>query len=126
MISRGDAFLIPAPGSPTPPHLWIVLTEPDPHTFECVIVSVTTLRYGEDQTVILQRGDNSFIRHQSVVYYADAQIVNARRLEACVVAGAAQRHEECSADILKLVQDGVLASPFTPNKVHDFAQARLQ
>src|ERR1019366_6405873 len=40
----GDTFLMPAPGGPVTPHLWIVVTQPDPETHLCVIVSVTTLR----------------------------------------------------------------------------------
>ena len=38
----GDTFLMPAPGGVATPHLWIVITQPDPQTHECAIVSVTT------------------------------------------------------------------------------------
>jgi len=53
----GDTFLMPAPGGIATPHLWIVVTEPDPVSNLCGIVSVTTLRNSKDQTVILRVGD---------------------------------------------------------------------
>ena len=118
----GDTLLIPAPGSDVTPHLWIVVTEPAPDTHRCVIVSVTTLRYNKDQTVTLVTGDHPFIRHPSVVFYADAQIVDVRQLRADLVARVAERREACSPDLLKLVRAGVSASPFTPKKVLTFCR----
>src|ERR1017187_7893408 len=56
----GDTFLMPAPGGVATPHLWIVVTQPDPQTHLCAIVSVTTLRNSKDQTVILRLGDHPF------------------------------------------------------------------
>jgi len=47
----GDTFLMPAPGGAATPHLWIIITQPDPITHECAIVSVTTLRNSKDQTI---------------------------------------------------------------------------
>jgi len=64
----GDTFLMPAPGGRITPHLWIVITTPDPVTHLCGIVSVTTLRNSKDQTIILQPGDHPFIRHQSTIF----------------------------------------------------------
>jgi hypothetical protein len=113
----GDTFLMPAPGGPVTPHLWIVVAQPDPRTHLCAIVSVTTLRNSKDQTIILRPGDHPFIRHDSAVFYGDAMIVDARRLDAEIAAGLALKREICSQATLKLVQDGVLASPFTRMKV---------
>lgn len=67
----GDTFLMPAPGGIATPHLWIVVTEPDPVSNLCGIVSVTTLRNSKDQTVILRVGDHPFIRHESTIFYGD-------------------------------------------------------
>ena len=75
----GDTFLMPAPGGVATPHLWIVVTQPDPQTHLCAIVSVTTLRNSKDQPVILRRGDHPFIRHDSTIFYGDAMIVDALR-----------------------------------------------
>jgi hypothetical protein len=118
----GDTFLMPAPGGVATPHLWIVVTQPDPQTHLCVIVSVTTLRNSKDQTIILRVGDHPFIRHDSAIFYGDAMIVDARRLDAEIAAGLVLRREICSQATLKLVQDGVLASPFTRMKVVRFCR----
>jgi hypothetical protein len=118
----GDTLLIPAPGSDVKPHLWIVVTEPNAETHLCIIVSVTTLRNNKDQTVTVRVGDHPFLRHDSVIFYADAQIVDSRQLRADLIARVAERREPFSAELLKLAQDGVLASPFTPNKVVSFCR----
>jgi len=118
----GDTFLMPAPGGAATPHLWIIVTQPDPQTHECAIVSVTTLRNSKDQTVILRVGDHPFIRHDSTIFYGDAMIVDARRLEAENAAGLALFREKCPPATLNLVQDGVAASPFTRPKVLRFCR----
>lgn len=118
----GDTFLMPAPGGAATPHLWIVVTQPDPQTHECAIVSVTTLRNSKDQTVLLRVGDHPFIRHDSTIFYGDAMIVDARRLEAEIAAGLALVRERCPSTTLKLVQDGVVASPFTRPKILRFCR----
>ena len=118
----GDTFLMPAPGGAATPHLWIIVTQPDPQTHECAIVSVTTLRNSKDQTVILRVGDHPFIRHDSTIFYGDAMIVDARRLEAEIAAGLALVREKCPPETLKLVQDGIEASPFTRPKILRFCR----
>ena len=82
---------MPAPGGTATRHLWIVITEPDPASNLCGIVSVTTLRNSKDQTVILRVGDHPFIRHEPTIFYGDAMIVDAQRLESEIAAGLAVR-----------------------------------
>jgi hypothetical protein len=122
----GDTFLMPAPGGTLTPHLWIVITQPDPASRLCGIVSVTTLRNSKDQTVILRPGDHPFIRHDSTIFYGDAMIVDAQRLETEIAAGLALRREKCPAPTLKLIQAGVTASPFTRPKFQRFCRAQWQ
>jgi len=119
-MDRGDTFLMPAPGRGATPHLWIVVTQPDSETHLCAIVSVTTLRNSKDQTVPFRPGDHPFIRHDSTIFYGDAMIVDALRLESEIAAGLALIRERCSAATLKLVQDGIAASPFTRAKILRF------
>lgn len=113
---------MPAPGGIATPHLWIVITDPDPFTYLCAIVSVTTLRNSKDQTVILRVGDHPFIRHESTIFYGDAMIVDARRIEMEINARLAVAHKPCPAATLGLVRQGVLASPFTRPKVLRFCR----
>ncbi|MEK7407017.1 MAG: hypothetical protein AAB225_18235 [Acidobacteriota bacterium] len=81
----GDAVLIPAPGGPTIPHLWFLITDPDP-------------------------------------VFADALIVDARRIELGIEAGTVEPREPCKPELLRLVQQGALASPHTPNKAVAFCR----
>ncbi len=118
----GDTLLIPAPGtSDETPHLWVILTRPDPL---CAIVCLSTLRYEKDQTVVLRRGEHPFVKWDTVVAYEYAYIVDADHLRRRVADGLALPRQPFSPDILKLIQQGVLASPFTPRRVQDFCRER--
>lgn len=117
----GDTFLMPAPGGPLKSHLWIVITAPDERG-NAVIVSLTTLRTDRDQTVILSAGDHPFVRHQTTVFYGDARIVDLQELSTLFGTHAAVRHQPCSPKLLKLIQDGALVSPYTPQKIVDFCR----
>ena len=118
----GDTLLIPAPGTcDETPHLWVILTKPDPL---CAIVPLSTLRYNKDQTVLLRPGDHSFIIRDTAVLYMYAQIVDADHLHQQVQGGDALPHDRCRSDVLKLIQDGVFASPLTPRKIQNFCRER--
>jgi hypothetical protein len=81
-LKSGDTFLMPAPGiSNKTPHLWIVLTDPKSEDPTVVIVSITTLRHGADQTMILGKGDHPFINRPSSVFYGDALLVDVHELK---------------------------------------------
>jgi len=101
-------------------HLWIVVTEPQPTDQLCVIVSVTTLRKHSDTTVILRSGDHPRITHDSVIRYADAQIVDARALDGVLKIGKAKAREVCPPDMLKRIQNGIGTSAFVPKKIVTF------
>jgi hypothetical protein len=119
----GDCVLMPTRGRNAIPHLWIIVTEPDGNG-ECVIVNVTTLRNSADQTVILGSTDHSFITHASAVRYADAEIFQLAQLEAMISAGVVDQMDACNADLLRLVQQGLLASPFTPQRIINHCKTR--
>ena len=121
----GDTLLIPAPGSSVTPHLWIVVTEPDDN-HSCVIVNLTTLRNSQDQTVSLLPGEHPFVQHPTAVRYSDALIVDVRKLRADLTCGRALQKQSCSPTLLKLIQDGVCASQYTPNKVIRFYKTYVE
>lgn len=75
MLSCGDTFLIPKSVNAVE-HLWIVVTDPDPATFQSVCVNVTTSTGKFEKLVTLLPGDHPFIKHESVVFYADAQMLD--------------------------------------------------
>jgi len=120
----GDTLLIPAnAGSGETPHLWIIVTEPDPF---CAIVSLSTLRYSKDQTVVLRKGEHPFIRHDTAVLYMYAEIANVAQLRTQISEGCAVPHDPCNAGLLKLIQDGIFASDFTPRRIQIFCRAKLK
>jgi hypothetical protein len=115
-MRAGDTFVISFDHVGPTPHLWILAAGPDAEG-RIVLVSITTLRRGKDQTVVLQSGDHPFVEHPSCVFYQDAMIADASRLEDWIAGDLAKPFEPCSAELLKLVRDGFNASEFTPKKV---------
>jgi len=118
MAGLGDSFMLPKPGQDAE-HLWVLITRPNPQTHTAIMVNVTTQRPHSDVTVILQAGEHPFVQKPSVIFYADARIVDARLLEQSVASGAFRVHAPFQSGVLKKVQDGVIKSPFTPRKVKD-------
>jgi len=57
-MGAGSTYVIRFEHTGPQPHLWIQVTEPDAEG-RAILVSVTTLREGKDQTVVLQPGDPS-------------------------------------------------------------------
>ena len=116
MAGLGDSFMLPKPGQETE-HLWVLITNPDPQTNEAIMVNVTTQRPHSDTTTILNAGDHPFVQKPSVIFYADARIVDTRLLDAAVQRGAYHGHAAFQAAVIARIQAGVAASPFTPKKI---------
>lgn len=118
MAGLGDSFMLPKPGHDTE-HLWVLITRPDPQTHEAITVNVTTQRPHSDTTTILNDGEHPFVKRPSVIFYADARMVDVRLLEHAKASGAFRSQAPFQAGILKKIQDGVMKSPFTPRKIKD-------
>jgi len=125
MLKAGQTILLPKPGQETM-HLWVVVVAPDPASHETVIVNLTTQRPHSDNTVVLQLGAHPFVLHPTVVVFADARIVDAKPLMALMKAGTFQAHQDCSPVLLLRIQQGLLASAHTPQKVKTFVGQRLK
>lgn len=120
MLKAGQTILLPKPGHSTP-HLWVVLLAPDPVSNETVIVNLTSQKTHSDNTVVLNPGEHPFVQHPTVVFFADARIVDAKLVAAAMQAGAFQALDNCSDAMLLKIQQGLLASSLTPQKVKLFA-----
>lgn len=81
------------------------------------MVNVTSLRPHSDTTTILNPGDHPFVRKPSVIFYADARLVDTRLLDAAVQRGAYQPHAAFQSAVITQIQVGVAASVFTPKKI---------
>ena len=116
MAGLGDSFMLPKPGQETE-HLWVLITNPDPAMHEAIMVNVTTQRPHSETTTILNVGDHPFIQKPSVIFFADARMVDTRLLDAAVRRGAYNAHAAFQARVLLKIQAGLLASTFTPKKI---------
>lgn len=78
-MQSGDCFLIG--GHELTPHLWITLTHPSGDPARVLIASCTSRKPWSDDTILLDRGDHPFIRHETVIAYTEIRIVEARVIE---------------------------------------------
>lgn len=118
MATLGDSFMLPKPGQDIE-HLWVLITRPDPQTHEAIMVNVTTQRPHSDVTTILQPGDHPFIQRPSVVFYADARMVDVRLLDQILARGGGRPHAPVAPAVLQRIQTGVARSPFTSRKLKE-------
>lgn len=125
MLHRGDTVEMPKHELATP-HLWIIVTEPDIETGMAVIVNVTSLQRYSDRTTILTAQEHPYISHDSVVLYADAQIVDMRLIEKGIEDANRfiRQLAPCTPSLLKRICDGIGDSPFTSEKVYNFCVER--
>ncbi len=118
-MKAGDTFLYPIPYE----HLWIVVTNPNPNG-EVLLVNITTAYSMDkdkvDTTVTLNSKDHQFVKDRSYVYYRAAMTKYVSDLEAEEKAGRLKTKPCCSPEILKLVRDGVSASPHCTRAIRKF------
>ncbi|MEH2262386.1 hypothetical protein [Nostoc sp.] len=115
-IYAGRTFHLPTPPA-MKPHLWVAMTEPDGTPEETVIVNLTTRHPNSDTTVILDSGDHRFIKHETVVNYADALFTKIVSVQNAIKNGLSSFDDDCSSALLERIQIGLLQSPFTPKKI---------
>ncbi len=116
MAGLGDSFVLPKPGRETE-HLWVLITQPNPQTHEAIMVNVTSLRPHSDTTTVLNPGDHPFVRKPSVIFYADALLVDTRHLDAAVQRGAYHTHAAFQPAAIARIHAGLTTSTFTPKKI---------
>jgi hypothetical protein len=125
MLGCGATFLLPKSSASTE-HLWIVLTEPDATTGKAVCVNVTTRQPFSETTVILQPGEHPFVKHESVVHYADASFLDLKLIDAALSLKTSKfvcvTHQTCSPELLKKVRDGLIKSKFVSAGIKDFCK----
>jgi|SRR5918999_108226 hypothetical protein len=107
------------------PHLWIVVTDPEGNPPEVVIVNLTTRQIDSDTTVVLNVGDHRYIRHETVVFYADARFAKTAGIEAISRFPGYGYHDDCSAKLLSTVRQGLLDSADTPKKIKEYCKVRF-
>jgi hypothetical protein len=116
MLNLGDTVMLPKPGDEKE-HLWALITAPDPESGDAVMVNLTTQRPHSDTTTIIQAGEHPFVDRPTVVFYADARMVDVKILEEGLRQGLVRQHSALSAEVLQRIQEGLFVSRFTPDKI---------
>jgi hypothetical protein len=119
-FKAGQTFLSPIAADQTA-HLWVIATAPN-ESGQFAIVNLTSLRGAKDQTVILRKGEHPFVKWDTCVNYALAEISSSGVLEANLARGLAKIQEDVSAEILRYIVDGFNGSQYTKNRVRDFVR----
>ena len=114
----GETFLFPLEEANIA-HLWVIATNPN-NAGDFAVVSLTSLRGSQDQTLILRPGEHPFIKHETCVYYRTAEITTAKELHRRIRHGTAKMKESVSAELLSEIVKGFTASDFTKNRVRQF------
>jgi hypothetical protein len=124
LLCAGRAVILR--GNPVgPPHLWFILTDPDPVNHDVVVVMVVTTRQHTDKSVILRAGDHPFIQHDSSLDYGGALRLKVNRLLAAVKNDKCELQPDMSPELLKRVRDGLLVCPRTVHHIVDYCQPRF-
>lgn len=122
MFRAGQTFLFPINDPFRTRHLWIIATNPCPEIDSFAVVSCTTLRGAKDQTVTLTRGDHPFLKWDTCLAYALAEVISVDALQRRLDEGSAEMNADLKPDLLKLVVSGFGASDFTKNRVRDYVK----
>jgi hypothetical protein len=122
LFQIGDSFWVQTAHEPVE-HLWILISKPNPLSHSAMWINVTTARSWSDRTTVLQHGDHPAVRHESVINYRGAKLVDLVKLEGLIQAAQARNENRCPSALLSRIQSGVLASKFTPRKIQNHFKA---
>ena len=122
MLTIGDTVMLPKPGYEKE-HLWALITLPDPESGDAIMVNLTTQRPHSDTTTIIQPGEHAFVDRPTVVFYADARMVNVNALEGGLRQGLVRQNAALSAELLQRIQNGLFVSRFTSDKIENAFKA---
>ena len=116
-VHAGAAVLLLDPRFNGAPHLWAILTDPDPLFADgkVVAVSFVTARGHTDSTTVLNVGDHAFVRHATHVDYGGAKLFRVPALEHERDTGRCHPQEDLPQVVLDRLREGLLRSARTPN-----------
>ena len=101
-------------------HLWVVISEPSATLEDVIIVNLTSKKPHSDTTTVLTPNDHKFIKHETVINYSDARILNHVDIVKRVRDRLIEPRERFEEDVTRRIQRGLLASPRTPRDIKDF------
>ena len=98
-------------------HLWFILTNPDPTNGKVVMVALVSEKAHTERTVRLHIGDHPFVKHASSIDFGSARYAPAERLADGIASGQASLDVDMTAELLKRVREGLIASSHTINEI---------
>ena len=119
----GDCFWVSTHAQERIKHLWILVTKPNPLTHSAIWVNVTTAHPGSDRMTVLGNNAHPALRHESVINYRGAKLVDLGKLQGLLAAGLARQSVCCSNALVARIQAGILKSKFTPRKIQNHFKA---
>lgn len=106
-------------------HLYVVivdLLEPPDHV---IVTFLTTKKPHSDPTVVLGPEDHSFIKHDTVINYAQVKIVPREDIMHRVKDRIYEAQDRFSQSTIERIQYGLLTSPRTPKRVKEIYASHL-
>jgi hypothetical protein len=95
----------------------VTVSEPFGSPEGVIIVNLTSMRPTSDTTVILSVGDHTFIKHETVVNYADARIFEVDNLRMRIQQRDFEPRSAFEPGLVKKLQQGLLNSSRTPRDI---------
>lgn len=120
---KGSTLLIPSGTSSDPgkQHLFVVITNPC-LAGQQLLVSISTVKAGQahDPTCLVQAGSHPFIQADSYVFYAKPRQLPRQGIIKCVAGTLFTPKDECEAQLLARIREGLAISPFTPRWAKEY------
>lgn len=124
MLPVGSTFLISTPPFFKIQHLYILIAAEE-RTNMGLIVNITTSRDGCDKSCVVMPGEHRFLKHESVINYADSKIASISTIEEALAKGVIKPHDPVSPVLLKKVREGGLKSSAIPLKCLNFLSSKM-
>lgn len=121
-VAAGRALILFGRDFTPDPHLWFVLTNPDPQSGHVVAAMLVSSRPHTNKTVTLIVGDHPFVQHESNVDYGGAKLLLASKIEAAITESRCQLHADATGSLLTRLSIGLLRSSRTPHFLKDHCQ----
>jgi len=100
------------------PHLWIIISHPSINPEQIAIVNITSWRDKaiglNDSSCIVSKGEHKFVTKKSYIFYREAQLTSAEKLQTAIDGGVLVLQDNCTKDLLDKILAGAAQSPFTP------------
>lgn len=111
-MNLGESFLLKIEGG----HLWVVCSLASAVSDGGVLLfNFTTYRLGQDRACVVVPGEHPFVTHETIVAYQHGRLVPPKVQEA--FCKHAEPQVQVSPALLTRIQNGALASDFTPDKL---------